>query len=94
MVDRAKLISLLLKSGIQEIIITVLQNMYSNVKVSVRRHKCHTKDFFTSQIGVKQGCMLSPILFPVYINELTSTVVRKDTHGIFIDKTIEEIFLL
>ena len=43
--------------------------MYDKVKLSVRLQDGIT-DFFTSNVGLKQGCNLSPILFNLFINDI------------------------
>ena len=44
--------------------------MYSNVKSSVRVDPNHVTEYFDCNSGVKQGCILSPILFSLFISEL------------------------
>lgn len=47
----------------------VLSNLYNNVQSQVKFGNL-TTDFIDIEEGVKQGCVLSPILFCVFINEL------------------------
>jgi hypothetical protein len=43
--------------------------MYNDVSFSIRLANGITQPFQTS-IGVKQGCVLNPTFFPIYINDL------------------------
>jgi hypothetical protein len=48
----------------------VIQNMYKNAKSCVRDGS-NCSDFFPSNISVRQGENLSPLLFSVFLNDLT-----------------------
>jgi hypothetical protein len=47
--------------------------MYNNVQSQVKFNDI-TTDFFQIDEGVKQGCVLSPILFCIFINELAKMI--------------------
>jgi len=50
-------------------ILNVIRNLYSNAKSCVST-KNEYSQFFTSNIGVKQGENLSPVLFALFLNDL------------------------
>ena len=50
--------------------LVIIQNMYKNAKSCVRDGS-NCSDFFPSNIGVRQGENLSPLLFSVFLNDLT-----------------------
>ena len=50
-------------------------------------------DCFTSTIGVKHGCPLSPTLFGIYIDEITDFIARKGGKGIVIGDTQVSLLL-
>ena len=49
--------------------LNILQDMYAKAEFSVKLQEGRTPYFDTS-VGLKQGCILSPILFSLYINDL------------------------
>ena len=60
---------LLTKYGIGGNFLRVIENIYTNNKMYVKLESGLTDPFITT-IGVKQGCVLSPILFNLFINRL------------------------
>ena len=67
--------------------------MYNSVKVRVR---CGSKltDYIKRTVGVKQGDVCSPVLFSLFINELTLEVIRKGRHGASFTNDYFELFIL
>ena len=59
----------------------LIKNLYSKTKCSI---KCADKrtEFFNYQTGVRQGCILSPMLFNLYLNEIPFLLDREDTDSI------------
>ena len=89
-VNRNILWSKLNSYGLNGKIMKVLQSLYSNVKCCIRINNRNT-DLFEVSTGVKQGCLLSPILFSMYINDLTFDLKNS---GFGIDINGEKIPLL
>ena len=52
-----------------------LKSLYSNVKCTVRLNGVHS-DWFKVQTGLKQGCILSPLLFNAFVNDLIQEIHR------------------
>ena len=55
--------------GIHRNFISLLEDMYTKSKLSIRLPS-DTTHFFPSSTGLKQGCYLSPILFNLFINDI------------------------
>jgi hypothetical protein len=71
----------------------VIFNMYQNIKSCVS-HNGNTSNFFSSEIGVRQGENLSPILFSLYLNDLQSYLEGNGAVGIELDDVFsDEIWL-
>ena len=68
-VSYSKLFELLRARGICPSIAKLMLNMYTNQKLKVRWNNSNSESFVCSN-GVKQGAVLSPILFNVYMDEL------------------------
>ena len=51
-------------------------------------------EFFPYSLGVKQGCLLSPLMFSLFISEVADFVRENGKHGIQLIPGSEEIFLL
>ena len=74
-VNHTKLFSKLLKLGVPKWIIKVLVQWYCNQSMCVRWGSAFS-DFFLVNNGVRQGGILSPLLFNVYINELSESLSK------------------
>ena len=59
----------LLQDGIHGRIITVIRSLYSCLRSCVKVPGGLT-EFFRCTVGTRQGCMISPFLFALYVNEL------------------------
>ena len=68
--NRNLLWSKLSQLGISGKMFSNLKAIYNNVKCSVRI-KRHLTDWFSVNTGLKQGCLLSPVLFTLFMNNLT-----------------------
>ena len=70
-----------------------LRGIYNSVIACVR-DKCSYSDYFAYPGGVKQGCLLSPLMFSFSINELAIEVSKTGKHGIQLIPGTIEMFLL
>ena len=59
----------LIKYKLSSKFISIIQSMYDNLNLSVKLTDGITP-FFRSEMGVRQGCNLSPMLFNLFINDL------------------------
>ena len=69
LVPRQTLWQVLEQRGMKGKVLTSLQSMYAADKACVLTHQGPT-DLFDCNIGVKQGCPASPLLFGLYLDEL------------------------
>ena len=95
-VNRQKLWYCLSKNGCHGKMFDVIKSMYHSVLCSVRvlnqsmedrdnndlSSKWCITDFFECLSGVKQGCVLSPILFSVFISEFEKELQEESSHGV------------
>ena len=68
-VPRDVLLRKILNMGITGKFFNILRNIYTTDKACVKMGKT-CSDFFDLNIGVRQGCILSPLLFNLFISDL------------------------
>ena len=80
------------KQGIQGKMWRVLRKLYDKVESCVRIDG-ETSEWFSLETGVKQGCILSPLLYALFINGLIKKL-KKSKMGIRINthNTLEVLF--
>ena len=77
-IDFVKLFDKLVKRGLSPIVIRLILNMYIGQKFQVKWNGVISEMFEVSN-GVRQGGVMSPILFGIYIDELLSELKQKGT---------------
>ena len=66
--------------------------MYSSVQACVR-WGAGLSEFFACSLGVKQGCLLNPLIVSILISELADFIRENGQHGLQLVPGLEEIFL-
>ncbi|XP_075163988.1 uncharacterized protein LOC142236632 [Haematobia irritans] len=72
-IPRNLLIFKLHQMGISLKYVKMIEAVYSNTQSAVWTGK-ELSSYFETQSGVKQGCLLSPLLFSLYINDLSESL--------------------
>ncbi len=80
-VDRETLWKLLRHYGIPKKIVNLIKNSYEGMSCRVI-HGGQLTDSFQVRTGVRQGCLLSPILFLLVIDWIMKTITRESRNGI------------
>jgi len=75
MLDRDALWKTLLNAGLRGKMWRILRNLYDIVESAVLVGQQRT-EWFQVEAGVRQGCILSPILFAIFIDGLVAAVKR------------------
>ena len=76
-INRSTLWSKMLASGISGKLFDAIKNMYEKEKSSVALTAKAQSDFFTCNIGVRQGENVSPLLISIYLHDLKSFISRE-----------------
>ena len=92
-IHREKLWQVLRNAGIAGNLYRAIQSIYNSVLSCVRANGSFTS-FFECPIGLKQGCLLSPILFSIFIEKLVNKMWESGIRGLQLFPEIIEILLL
>eukprot|EP00794_Sanderia_malayensis_P014613 gene14613-biopygen11704 len=77
--------AVLQKHGIDSNTMTYLKNLYANTESAVRVNT-NLSEFFKCSVGVRQGYILSPMLFNAFLEELVTRVTDGFESGISIQE--------
>ena len=80
-VNKHALFNVLEKNGITGSILECIKSIYENVFACIKNHD-EFSEFFECPIGLKQGCMLSPRLFTIFISEVSRVINSTCSSGI------------
>ncbi|XP_071102020.1 uncharacterized protein [Haliotis cracherodii] len=83
----------LYKNGISPKMFCCIQSIYKQVLALVKYNNSFS-DMFSCSKGVRQGCVLSPILFALFINDLAIDIESSCAHGIQFHPDVVQLFLL
>jgi hypothetical protein len=92
-VQRKSLFDVLMKYNINGKFIKSIIAIYKSVLSCVRTEDNLT-EFFDCPVGLRQGCVLSPIMFSLFINEIAEAVDNRGMHGIQLLPGLVELFIL
>ena len=82
-VNRQKLWKKLINQGLSTKFVNALCALYKNVQSSVRVNG-QLSEWFEVSCGLKQGCLLSPVLFAIFLDDLIKDIKSLNT-GVNID---------
>ena len=71
----------------------VLQSLYKNLKACIRVDD-GLSNFFNCNVGTRQGCLISPLIFCLFINDLVDYMKAKFPNGVFINANICDLYAL
>ena len=90
-INYCKLFRTLLERNVSPLICRLLLNMYTNQKLRVKWANTYSSEFSVSN-GVKQGGVISPLLFCVYMDGLITELLSSNV-GCFMGSVYAGIFL-
>ena len=92
-ITRNKLWSILRKNGLNGKMFNAIKSMYEIVRTKVRVRGDYTDSFLCPR-GLKQGETCSPVIFSLFINELTKDILENGKHGLQLTPDLTQILIL
>ena len=83
----------LLLSGTHGSFIAVIRSMYTKLSACVNTPEGLT-EYFKCLIGTRQGCMLSPLIFVLFLNSYIELVAQEGCKGIYLDEFFHNLQML
>ena len=80
-VNREALFNILERNGISGDYLLAIKSIYKSVLASVKKDG-NLSDYFECPSGLKQGCLLSPKLFTIFMTEISKKLNQDGIHGI------------
>ena len=87
--NRVSLWNKLISTGVNGKLLVVIHNMYKSAKSCVKVED-KISDYFSCNVGVRQGENLSPLLFSIFLNDFEFSVSRKYIGLSFLSGEINE----
>ena len=81
-INRQALFTVLERYGIVGHFLDVIKSIYSNVLSAVKNNTGTLTEPFECPNGLKQGCILSPLLFNIFISEVSKSINTNGIHGL------------
>ena len=80
-INREALFRILEQNGITGNFLLTIKSIYQSVSAAVR-HEDELSDYFDCPTGLKQGCLLSPKLFSIFMTEISYALNNECDNGI------------
>jgi len=91
-VSRDGLWQVLTKFGCPAKFVNIVKSLHSGMQASVAYGNNHSKEFAVTN-GVKQGCVLAPTLFSLYLLAMLEVAFKDSSDGVFIQtRQIADLF--
>ena len=84
----------LTQEGLHGRTICLLRNMYQKLNCCVQTSSGRITEPFSCSKGTRQGCMISPLTFVFYINELIKQSQANQCKGIYVDEKHPNVSIL
>ena len=88
-----KLLQAVQQEGVKGKFFASIKSVYDSLLSCVRANNDYS-DFFECPVGVRQGCVLSPTIFSLFINQLAKYNTDTGRHGIQLLSGLTELFIL